>query len=302
MGCGSSVVTVVQHGATVRSAGHGARDDDTHTLPPVHEEFEERENDNFGGNSKDPVDDSDRISHTSSAGRTIGTYVSGMSTLYSRQHLHKSARSDDMQSDVPTIAESIADMQDLVELCGNSTNFMSSDRNQGGSGSFGFGSFGSVGIEPQLDFGPMIDNRPHPLAPVHLCIESMTEGSQGTVLGMSDLGLMSDVPSIHDDISNCSSADEIMVLFPGRELGGAGSPSCNESGSGTTPTNAQARLSRTLQMALRDSEGSQRSGRSGRLGVHRRGMSKSSSSSSPGLSGARLQRRSGSQDSVQRGL
>jgi len=318
MGCGSSVVTVVQHGATVRSAGHGTRDDDTHTLPPVHEESEEGGNDHHGGSAKDSVDDCDRISQASSAGRTISSYVSGKSTLYSKQHLHsKSARSDDMQSDVPTIAESIADMQDLIELCGSSSNhFMSSERNQGGS--FGFGSIGSFGIEPTLDFGPMIDNRPHPLAPAHLCIESMTEASQGTVVGMSDLGLMSDVPSMRDDISISSSADEIQVLFPNRELGGAGSPSCSELGSGITPTNAQARLSRTLQLAMRDSEGSQRSGRSGRLVAHKKSRSSSASSpgrlephwngmSSPGspssgLSGARLQKRSGSHQSIQGGL
>lgn len=142
----------------------------------------------------------------------------------------------DLRSDVPTIAETIADMQDFQDLapCTRTSSLCSGRSSKGGSennddsnpnltprhskeGLFG----GSGSYEPHKI---SIDSRMHPLA----VINDMSSCSPA----VGDLGTHSEVPSIRDDMSVTSAPSEICVSFP---------PSiyCSESG---TLTPARQRM------------------------------------------------------------
>mmetsp|Transcript_144692 Transcript_144692/g.360660 ORF Transcript_144692/g.360660 Transcript_144692/m.360660 type:complete len:302 (-) Transcript_144692:428-1333(-) len=267
MGCGASAsLKAVKTTAQVRQnvVDEGPREDSK--LPVLHEEA-------------DPRCDMDDIeSLASSAGRTISSYVSAVTSRHMFPRNYRSERPDDMQSDVPTIAESIADMQDLIELGNTRSEPLRSSPTstlncQGGSGS------GLTFAQEESLFASMaattmiVDNRPHPLAPMS-CSEPQAESSHAAIVG--DLGVLSDVPSIRDDMSISSAASDIVVTFPpgSSSFTGLGSttPTTSERGPGSsTPTSSsrgtsgvasQAKL-RDLHLALR--EGQNRCHRSGSL-------------------------------------
>jgi len=228
----------------------GPREDSK--LPVLHEESDAR------------CDIDDIESLASSAGRTVSSYVSAVTSRQMFSKNYRSENRDDIQSDVPTIAESIADMQDLLEL-GNVRSepiraSPTSSMNPAGGGS---GSGSGLGLTlPQDDIflssppqtTTVIDNRPHPLAPP-MYPDRQTESSHNALVG--DLGVMSDVPSVRDDVSISSAASDIVVTFPQggstfRDLRSA-SPSTSERGPGTnTPTSSRGASVAASQAKLRD--------------------------------------------------
>lgn len=126
---------------------------------------------------------------------------------------YKGALCDDLRSDVPTIAESIADMQDFQDLppCPRSQSMISTHSHPA-DGTRTPRTSGSNRFEPIST----IDSREHPLAVQFVEKSSMcssTDSQFGTA-AIGDLGSQSDVPSIRDDMSVTSAPSEICVSFP----------------------------------------------------------------------------------------
>lgn len=131
---------------------------------------------------------------------SVLSLVSAVTTLHSHPSSNKYKRaglSDDLQSDVPAISESIADMEDLAELTFSREVTPNQQR----------GSSKSVASPLQT----AIDNRQHPLAPSN-AVESTTLVSNCSQLpACGDLGIWSDAPSVYDDVSVVSAQSECFV-------------------------------------------------------------------------------------------
>lgn len=154
---------------------------------------------------------------------SLHSIITSVPSLHSGAWRYKgSSFSDDLKSDVPTIAESIADMQDFADLQIGGYSRATDDpiamlqtrslRPSGGSSNNGI----------------MIDTRLHPLgvvnSPAYSSTMSESQGSGNPTIG--DLGGISDVPSVRDDMSVASAPSEICVSFP---------PTiCSETGSSST--------------------------------------------------------------------
>jgi len=132
----------------------------------------------------------------SSSGASARSNMSSMRSFSSKanKHTRRSNVLDEMQSDVPTITESIADMQDLGddETC----SIASSSLNR---------SHGSYALQ-----GPIVDSRNHPFAPVVSFMDSQQVSRNPTV---GDLGVCSDISSIGDDVSVISGPSDIHMNF-----------------------------------------------------------------------------------------
>lgn len=124
--------------------------------------------------------------------------------------------SDDLKSDVPTIAESIADMQDFADLP---------------VGGYSRATDDTISVLPQRSFrsssgsaisrdsNTMIDSRLHPLGVLASAASpsyssTMSESQSSSRAAVGDLGGVSDVPSVRDDMSVASAPSEICVSFP----------------------------------------------------------------------------------------
>lgn len=230
MGCGASTAAVevpqgrpVVHGKLGGAAGAFA---EPGGLRAVREEGRRDQSD-------------DNLSLASSA-CTIGSLPSNRTSLLSARLHHRRGSNDDLLSEVPTITESVADMQELSDMlsyksgrcpCGGmssscvhcAANIVMRDSphkssEHGGGMSAGF---------------TLVDNRPHPLAPVSFYSDAE---SLQTNPGTMDMGY-DDVASVRDDNSIVSAASDICVTI----IGGH-SPSASERGRSTTPTSSSSRL------------------------------------------------------------
>lgn len=181
----------------------------------------------------------DNISWTPSV-RSIGTLVSGTShsTKYHLGTRSGSLRDDDMRSEVPTISESIADLQDLQEIEQRRTGHAAelgwhrstssaplcpprspdSEPHLGSSPKSSCAQIPAFGLRSWSDHSHAssstltIDNRPHPLAPINSSPSTAGFSSEYTSLAAAD---RSDVPTIRDDMSTVSAPSEICVNFAG---------------------------------------------------------------------------------------
>jgi len=146
----------------------------------------------------------------STSNSVISSLVTGGSSRY---YCKNSSFCDDLRSDVPTIAESIADMQDFQDLPILTA-----------SASGRFSSCSSVSEEDRhravashtprgsnVSSATIIDTRMHPLAVMSGCSGADTQSCNPTV---GDLGGCSDVPSLRDDMSVTSAPSDICVSFP----------------------------------------------------------------------------------------
>mmetsp|Transcript_56390 Transcript_56390/g.167839 ORF Transcript_56390/g.167839 Transcript_56390/m.167839 type:complete len:313 (-) Transcript_56390:70-1008(-) len=136
---------------------------------------------------------------------SVRSVVSGVTSLHSslisnsnKYHPGTKWKVEDLQSEVPAISESVADMEDLQEI--------------------------------SREENVVIDNRQHPLAPSNISLYSAesklssTNPTFGADLGScsdvpsirdyrgADLGGCSDVPSVRDDASVASAASEVPGL------------------------------------------------------------------------------------------
>lgn len=129
---------------------------------------------------------------------SVRSMVSGVTSLHSlhsmKYHIKRNAMNDEL-SDVPTITESIADMEDLQELvCTSPTASLPISRSE---------------RQPTV-----IDNRQHPLAPLPSTTSLDSFDSRLSLSpAFGDLGGCSDVPSIRDDASVASAPSEICLSF-----------------------------------------------------------------------------------------
>jgi len=158
---------------------------------------------------------------------SLHSCITSVPSLHSGAWRYKGGSfSDDLKSDVPTIAESIADMQDFADLpiggyarATDDPIAMLQTRSLRASG----GSSNNSSM--------VIDTRLHPLgvvvcatSPAYSSSMSESQGSGNPAVG--DLGGVSDVPSVRDDMSVASAPSEICVSFP---------PTiCSETGSSST--------------------------------------------------------------------
>eukprot|EP00416_Gambierdiscus_australes_P043169 CAMPEP_0171098838 /NCGR_PEP_ID=MMETSP0766_2-20121228/49646_1 /TAXON_ID=439317 /ORGANISM="Gambierdiscus australes, Strain CAWD 149" /LENGTH=342 /DNA_ID=CAMNT_0011558299 /DNA_START=116 /DNA_END=1142 /DNA_ORIENTATION=- len=157
--------------------------------------------------------------------------ISGMTSLHSMHSskYHFSTKrgglSDDLQSDVPAISESIADLDDLSEL-GNDRSFTA------------------------------IDNRQHPLAPLSGTSHCDDRRSSCSRISMSpvygDLGGCSDVPSIRDDCSVTSAPSEICLSFKTSRNSGTGSR-CGSKDASSQRTGQSSRIGHMLSWRTKSS-------------------------------------------------
>lgn len=198
----------------------------------------------------------------SSAGATS---ISCVTSLNSRPYLayKGSWRNDDGHSDVPVIAESVADMQDLADICsraGDICDFPSSGTPLNGIVTAMPGSFREhESMANFWDTGTIIDSRPHPLAPM-TSMEFSTEASHDACV--MDIGRISDIPScsMGDDQSIASSAEDIVVRFPNRVCS-PGYRVSSYSRRGGSPTSSvcsrvqPGKLPRSVHVALGEGEG-----------------------------------------------
>jgi len=199
--------------------------------------------------------------HTSHSHVTSIASIPSLQTGFSSTHTGGSVRyyfkgslfPDDTRSDVPTISESIADMQDFHDLPPtgartslSSTQSLYDEDHHGtwtpkgsassacsvthGASSASLRSTDSYASASALSIDSpahrtiwsssptavSIDSRAHPLA-VLSCSNSSTQShsdSQSCHPAVGDLGTGSDVPSIRDDMSVTSAPSEICVSFP----------------------------------------------------------------------------------------
>lgn len=291
MGCAASASLV--RAQTVSQLGRNVVDDGPHgsedsKLPVLHEESADARCDR----------EDDIESLASSAGRTVSSYVSAVTSRHMFSKNYRSENKDDIHSDVPTIAESIADMQDLLEL-GNvrseparASSLTPSCYSVGSGGQCSGSGVGLTGPD-DLPLPMVIDNRPHPLAP-SMCgaADRMTESSHGALVG--DLGVLSDVPSVRDDMSVCSAASEIIVTFPPCGTSSALSASSGVFRSGSPSTTSDRGLGNSTPTSSRGCPQA-RSGRSTSFQIGGGASSRSESSRASGRrSGGASRRLSGS--------
>lgn len=146
------------------------------------------------------------LSPTPSVHSAPSSLMSSIPSLQSaaRYSIYKgSSFSDDLRSDVPTIAESIADMQDFADLQVSNRNYTSD------GDSVGHGAQCTPRGSKDASTGYSIDARMHPLG-----VMSDKTDSQSCMAAVGDLGGCSDVPSVRDDQSVTSAPSEICVSFP----------------------------------------------------------------------------------------
>merc|ERR1719195_1997648 len=118
-------------------------------------------------------DDDSSLTGTVSRPPSASSFRSGCTSLHSHstRHFYRSKRSsmgsEDLQSDVPTISESIADMQDLQELgMSRTSEYASMSPTSSVTGvSRGIATYGMSSAPAST----MIDCRQHPLAPINIC-------------------------------------------------------------------------------------------------------------------------------------
>lgn len=172
--------------------------------------------------TKNSTADDSSLTGTISRPPSACSFRSGCTSLHSHyshstRHYYRSKRSsmgsDDLQSDVPTISESIADMQDLQELGMSRTSEYASMSPTSSQTAINRG-FTTYGMS-SAPTSTMIDCRQHPLAPINI---NPTPSSLDSHVSMNaaigDLGCCSDVPSVRDDMSVASAHSEICVSFP----------------------------------------------------------------------------------------
>lgn len=237
MGCGASSAALRRErgnapcsptlpAVTSSPVGEGTYEKSINALPVLHED---RADDSLRAPfARETVDDNASV--CSSSVRSGRTTVS--STFAPHGVIRFSSKSDgrarggggpdDLMSDVPTISESIADMQDLAELGRTDSHLLGAEHR-----SNHFHSTWSTQTT-------VIDHRPHPLAPAfssNATEAGLTSDSRDLCVG--DLGVCSDIPSVCDAMSTHSSAtSEIVVTFPSSFPGAAStsSPPASEVG------------------------------------------------------------------------
>jgi len=136
-----------------------------------------------------------------SSGASTCSNVSSIRSFSSKgtKHTRRSNVLDELRSDVPTITESIADMQDIFDddIC----SVASSSQNRWP---------GSCTSQ-----APIVDSRSHPFAPV-VCVPDSQQVSRNPIIGDPRL-CADDIPSIRDDVSVISAPSDIHVNFSNRE-------------------------------------------------------------------------------------
>lgn len=134
---------------------------------------------------------------------SVGSHLSSVTSLHSatKYHFHhsgskKSWISDDLQSDVPTITESTANMEDFRELQ-RSTEYLDRSGSRSPTSMRGCGECA----------GAIVDLRPHPLAPVYAASQCESQVSVIANFCDRDLGCIGDVESFRDDLSVTSASE-----------------------------------------------------------------------------------------------
>lgn len=151
---------------------------------------------------EDEATNCNSISPSPSVHSCVGSGPSLHSSMTARdRYFQGHSFSDDLKSDVPTIAESIADMQDFADLQAPNVGLHSARSTLSSSGS-------------KESPGFFLDTRMHPLGVVCSSPLSEKSDSQCCTVDDRDLGGCSDVPTIRDDASVASAPSEICMSFP----------------------------------------------------------------------------------------
>lgn len=217
-------------------------------------------------------DDDDNASVRSVMSVRTGSSVPSALGSHSKYQVISRRISDDLQSDIPTIAESIADMQDLECLTpartlskgplsmGHLSPSLSSEHS-GRWPSLLKGSEEDSWLSLASTATTTIDNRPHPLAPSGLGLYEQVSAAP-TPVYLSDLGAISDVPSCNDDSSEDPLSEDIegdiCVTFP--------EPPCNAAaasaggGVSSTPSERTSRSNGVAEGGERSRSGSSMAG------------------------------------------